>query len=142
VTGDDVDLVALHLAVEHHLGLTGLDALAQQFGHGLDIALVKQQFLGDLPVGEVQPHEIQAQDPHPQRLVMAGEDRARQIVEAAAAVLADVALARVLGVVSPIADDACAGARHAHRTLRPAHLTHHLKAFRVVDQPIQADKGR
>lgn len=58
VAGDHVHLVGLDLAAEH--GLLALDALAQLLRHALGVILVKAQFLADLPVGQVQAHEIQA----------------------------------------------------------------------------------
>jgi hypothetical protein len=60
VAGDDVHLVGLDLAVEHRQGLLALDALAQLLRHAPGVILVKAQFLADLPVGQVQAHEIQA----------------------------------------------------------------------------------
>ena len=87
---------------EPHRGLPGDDPLAQLRGHHLGVVLVEVQFLGDLLVGEVQAHEVQAQDPDPQRLVVAGEDGVGQVVEAAAAAVALVALPLRLGVVPPV----------------------------------------
>src|SRR3954451_397682 len=40
--------------------------------------------LGDLPVREVQAHQIQAQHPDPQRLVVAGQNGSGQVAEARA----------------------------------------------------------
>ena len=58
MTGHDVDLVGLHLTVEPHLGLALDQTLTKLAGHGLDIALVEVEFLGDLPVRQVEAHEI------------------------------------------------------------------------------------
>ena len=82
MTGHDVDLVSLHLTVEPDVGLTLDQTLAELAGHGLDGALVEVEFLGDLPVRQVEAHEIQAQHPGPQWLVMAGQNRAGEVVEA------------------------------------------------------------
>jgi hypothetical protein len=60
VAGDDVHLVGLDLAVEHRQRLLALDALAQLLRHAPGVILVKARFLADLPVGQVQAHEIQA----------------------------------------------------------------------------------
>ena len=53
-------------------------------------------------VREVEPHEIQAQYPHPQGLMMTGKDRVRQIVKASLAGLAQVALTLGLGVIASL----------------------------------------
>ena len=70
----------------------------------MDAVFIQTQFPGDLEIGEVQPHEIQAQDPDPSGLVMAGQDCPGQIVEAPAAPFATVTLAVVLRVIVAIAD--------------------------------------
>src|SRR2546426_194060 len=59
------------------------------------------EFCGNLVVRQVQPHEIQAQYPHPKGLMMTGEDRVRQIVEASLTGLAQVALTFGLSIVPP-----------------------------------------
>src|SRR3954452_23782821 len=106
-----VDLVDLHLAVEPRLGLALNQALAKLFGHGLDIALAEIEFLGDLPVRQVETHEVQAQHPDPQRLVMAGQNRAGQVVETRLAGLAQPDLARGTVVIA-------AGAAHGAAATR------------------------
>jgi len=49
-------------------------------GHRLHVRGAKVEFPGDLPVREVQAHEVQAQNPDPQRLVVRGQDRAGLVV--------------------------------------------------------------
>ena len=70
--GHDVDLVDLHLTLQPHGRGLGNQAAAQLLGHGVHVRHVEAQFLGDLTVRKVQTHEVQAQHPDPQRLVMAG----------------------------------------------------------------------
>src|SRR3954452_11876058 len=78
-------LVDLDLAPEPHRLDPGDQAGAELLGHELHVRLAQAQLLGDLPVREVEAHEVQAQNPDPQRLVMAGQDVAGQVVEAGAA---------------------------------------------------------
>jgi hypothetical protein len=66
------------------------------------VVLIEIEFLGNLLVREVEPHEIQAQYPHPQGLMMTGKDRVRQIVKTSLAGLAQVALPLGLGVITPL----------------------------------------
>ena len=121
-----VDLVDLHLAVEPRLGLALNQALAKLFGHGLDVALAEIEFLGDLPVRQVETHE--AQNPDPQRLMMAGQHRAGQVVETRLAELAQPALARGPVVIPAIADHVAATRRALH-TVRPALPTDQVEAL-------------
>src|SRR3954469_5233283 len=94
-----VDLVDLDLAPEPHRWKPGDQAGAELLGHELHVRLAQAQLLGDLPVREVEAHEVQAQNPDPQRLVVPGQDGAGQVVEAGAAGGAAVALPVRLGVV-------------------------------------------
>src|SRR4051812_20280520 len=96
---------SLDLAPEPHRRDPGDQAGAELLGHELHVRLAQAQLLGDLPVREVEAHEVQAQNPDPQRLVMAGQDGAGQVVEAGAAGGAAVALPVRLGVVPAVAGD-------------------------------------
>src|SRR4051794_9471438 len=122
MTGHDVDLVSLHLTVEPDVGLALDQTLAELGGHGLDVALVEIEFVGDLSVRQVEAHEIQTQHPDPQGLVMAGQNRAGEVVKACLAVLAQPALARVTGIVPAVPDNLAAGAGRAPHAVRPAML--------------------
>src|SRR6266508_4173793 len=73
--------------------------------HFLRVAFAEAQLLCDLPVREVQPHEIQTQYPKPQGLMMAGQRRVREIVETKLATFAKIALAMRLSVVMAVAHD-------------------------------------
>lgn len=50
VSGDHVNLVALHLTRQARGRLAGDDARAQLRGHPLRIVLIQTQFVGDLEV--------------------------------------------------------------------------------------------
>src|SRR5262249_26522194 len=91
VPGDDVDLVAFDFALEDDRRLVLDDALPQSRAHALGIVGIQLQFAGDLLVGEVQAEEIEADDPDPKGLMMAGEDGPGQVVEPARTGLAEVA---------------------------------------------------
>jgi len=105
VPGHHVHLVALDLAAERNLGLALDDPLTELGGHHLGIVGVDVQFLGDLLVGEIQPHEVQAQHPDPERLMVPGEDGVGQIIEPLVAAVAVVALSFPLGVVPAFLGD-------------------------------------
>ena len=66
------------------------------------VVLIAIECLGNVVVREVEPHEIQAQYPHPKGLMMTGKDRVRHIVKTSLAGLAQVALTLGLGVIAPL----------------------------------------
>jgi hypothetical protein len=142
VTGHDVDLVDLDLAFEPHRRELGGEPVPELLRHGLHVGLAEVQLLRELPVREVQAHQVAAQDPDPQRLVVARQDGAGQVVEARPAVLAAVALPLTLGVVVPVADHRRAAARGAAHALGPAPLPHQGVALRVVDQGREVHEAR
>ena len=88
-----IDFVALDLARQHDRGAAIDDPLAELLDHRPGVVLVHVELLGDLQAREVQPHQVQAGDPGPQRPVVAGEDGAGEVVEALPAAAAFVALA-------------------------------------------------
>jgi len=113
VTGHDVDLIDLYLATQHHFRCPGHQAIAELLRHGLHVRGAQAQFCCDLPVREVQAHEVQAQHPHPQGLMVSGQHRAGEIIKAPRARLASKALPVRLRVIVAIADDHAAFAATA-----------------------------
>ena len=134
MAGHDVDLVDLDLALQPHRDSLGDQAAAELLGHGLHIRPVEAQLLGDLTGGEVQAHEVQAQHPDPQRLVVPGQHGAGEIVEAPRTGLAPVALAVRLRVVAAVTHHGAATAPGTAHALRPAPLAHQGEALGIVDQ--------
>ena len=63
--GDDVDLIDLHLTRRLHRRDLGGQAGAQLLGHALHIGGTQVELLGDLPVRQVEAHEVEAQHPDP-----------------------------------------------------------------------------
>jgi hypothetical protein len=61
-------------------------------GHLLHIGALQVQFLGNLPVGQVQSHKIEAQYPYFEWLMMSGKNGVRQIIEAFATIFTFIAL--------------------------------------------------
>ena len=102
MASDNGDLITFHLIGSRRRGLLEHHALASLTCHLLRVVLIEIEFLGHVVVREVESHEIQAQYPHPQGLMMAGKDRVRHIVKASLAGLAQGALTLGLGVVEPL----------------------------------------
>ena len=90
--------------------------------------------MGNLVVRQVEPHEIQAQYPHPQGLMMASKDRIRQIVKAPLAGLAQVALTLGLRVIASLLGNIKTITMGAKDTVWPAEGADSLKTFGVVDE--------
>src|SRR5215212_6867059 len=109
-----------HLAFQPRFRGPGHQAAAPMLRHGLSVGRAQLQLQGDLPVGEVQPHEGEAQHPHPQGLMVPSQRRADEVVEASGARLAPIALPVRLRVVAPVADHRIAAAAGAAHTLAPA----------------------
>ena len=137
-----VRLIALDGVAQLDFGPVHHDAFAELAGHRLDVADTQIQLRGDLLIGQVQPHEIQTQDPGRQGLVMAREDGLGEIVEAAVAVLAAVALSVRLGFVGAVLGDVFGRASRASDPVGPAQLPHGFKALGVVDEVFNVDHGR
>ena len=140
--GHHVDLVDLDHALELHRGGVGDKALPQARGHRLDVIRIQIQFSGDLKIGEVEPHEIQAQYPNPKRLMMAGQDRPGQVIEATAAAFATVALALPLGLVMTITDHRMARTTGTANAIGPTMLTDQLVAPPIINERGEVDKLR
>jgi hypothetical protein len=129
-----IDFVAFDLAREGHRGSAIDDPLTQELDHRPNVILVQVEFLGDLQAREVQSHEIQADDPGPQRLAVVGEDGAGEVVEPLPTSAALVALAVGLGVVSAVLDDRGGRTPGASHAVGPTHGPDRLVALGVVDE--------
>ena len=155
VPSHDVNFVAFHLALQFHRRRSGGQAAAQLLRHGLRSRSAQAQLQSHLPIGEIQSHEVEAQHPHPQRLVVPGQHhraaiprremprsgiKAGQVVETPGARLALISLLTGLRVVASVLDDDAAVTHGAADTFRPAVLAHQREAFGVVDQARKVDQ--
>jgi hypothetical protein len=129
-----IDFVALDLAFEHHNGTAIDDPLTEFLDHHLNVVAVHVEFLGDLQARQVQPHEVQANDPGLKGLVVACEDGPCEVVKPPLTSVAVVALAMRLGVITPVLDDRLGRAVGADDPVGPAHLPDGLVAPGVVDE--------
>src|SRR3954463_5274684 len=94
----------------------------------------------DLAVRQVYSHEVRAQDPGRNGLMMSGQNGSRQVIEAVLACLAQVSLAASLAIVMTVADHASVTAVKADNAVRPAELTNDVIALRFVEQGRQLDQ--
>src|SRR5215217_1784924 len=98
------------------------------------------EFRGNLPVGQVQTQEVEAQYPDPQRLVVPGQHCPAEVVKARRARLAAIPLSMRLCVVVPVPDHRVAAASRTTDALWPAVLAHQGEALRVVEQGGEVDR--
>ena len=116
----NIDFIAFDFTAEDLDGLALDDPFAELGGHRLGLVGVEIQLLSDLFIGEVQAHEVEAEDPDPQWLVMTGEDGAGQVIEELLTGLASVALACRLGRVMALLGDPPGRAVWTSHPLGPA----------------------
>src|SRR4051812_42925429 len=102
VSGNDIDFVSLDRAFQRRLGDFGNQTFAKMRRHL--VIVVQAQLLSDLLVRQVQPHEIQTQDPGSKRLMVSGQNSTGQVIEPRAAVLTPVPLPISLGFIMAMAD--------------------------------------
>src|SRR4051812_29932242 len=137
MSGHHIDLVALDLPLQDDRGATLDDPLAKLLDHRPGVVLVDVKLLGDLQSREVQAHEVEAGDPGPKRLMMAGEDGVGQVVEALAAAPALVPLAMGFGVIPAVLDDRMRKALRTGHAVGPTHLPDRLVAPGVVEEVLE-----
>ena len=107
----------------------------------MSIIFVEVKLLGDLRIGEVEPHEIQTQNPDAKRLMMTSKNGVGQIVKTSFTGFALVALSRGLSVIMPLFGDLRTVAMGAPNAVRPAHVADGGETFGVVHQRLQVDHG-
>jgi hypothetical protein len=100
----------------------------------LRVVLLEIEFVGNVAVREVESHEIQAQYPHSQGLMMASKDRIRQSVKASLAGLAQVALTLGLRVIASLLGNIKTITMGARDPVWPAEGADRLKTFSIIDE--------
>ena len=134
-----IDFVALDLAFKNDRRTAINDPLTQLLDHRLDIISVHVEFLGDLQTREIQTHEVQANNPGAQGLMMAGEDGSSEVVKPPLTSVAEVSLPVRLGVITAVLDDGLGRAMGAYDAVGPSHIADGLEALGVVDEVADVD---
>jgi hypothetical protein len=132
----DVNFVAFNFSTELEGGLFGIHSRAQGFGHILNVILVQIQLGCDLHVRQIQAHQVKAQYPNSQWLVVPLEDSPAQIVEIGATALAVVPLTSWLGLVVSVSNHLTAAAIRAAYTVWPPDIADGVKAFGIIDKSV------
>jgi hypothetical protein len=122
------------MAPLNRMGFFSHDPFAQLAGHALHFIDQQIQLSGDLAVGQVQPHQVQADHPHLQWTMMPFQNRATQIVELLLTALAHIALAVGIAIMmAPFLDLMRPTFRTGH-AIGPAQLAYNLITLRIVNQ--------
>ena len=136
----DVDLVAFNFSTELYGGLFSIHSRAQGPGHVLNVVFVEIELGCNLQVRQIQTHQVKAQNPDAQRLMVSFEDGSREIVEIDVTALAMVPLASRLGLITSVSNNLGAAALWAAYAFRPSDVTDSVEAFGIVDQVIDLDE--
>lgn len=142
MTGHDIDLVALYVPRQDGVRLAGNNPLSQLLGHPLHIVWVQPQLVGNLGIRQVQTHEIQTQNPNPQRLMMPRQHRLRQIVKIAVATLTPIFLSCGLSGVPPLLRDVRCATVRTTDPVGPTQLAQGFIALDVIQQVLKVDHRR
>jgi hypothetical protein len=129
-----IDFVAFDVARKLDRWLPIDDSLAKLLDHGSRVTRAQLEFLGDLQTRQVETHEIQANDPGLQWLMMTGENGIGEVIEALSTRMTLVSLPVWLGFVSTILDDPVRRAMRTSNTMGPAQGLDGLEALRFVDE--------
>jgi hypothetical protein len=81
VPSDQVHLIDLNRARQFRGGGRRHHPFPKLPGQHLGIIFIDAQLVSDLAVTQIQPHQVQPRDPHPQRSMVARKHSAREIVE-------------------------------------------------------------
>ena len=73
MSGYNIDLVTLYLVLKDNIRTFFTDSLSQLLSHFLYVILVQIEFVGYLPVRQIQGHQIQAMHPDFQRSMVSGK---------------------------------------------------------------------
>ena len=139
VARDDIHLIAFNLTFQDGWFLLIRNLLAEPHGHLLSLRDRQIQFTGDLAIRQVEPHEIRAQHPNPQRLMVPRENGVGQIIKTTVTFAAAISLATRFGRIVPVLDDLTAIAMRTTNTLRPAQIAYHLITLCIVNQAVNCN---
>src|SRR5262245_19679367 len=92
------------------------------------------QLVGNLLIRHIQPHKIQTQDPHFQRLMMSSKDGVGQIIKTFVTVVTFIALTSWFRVIKATLNNLFRLTRGTPNTIGPAQLTNRLITLHLVDE--------
>src|SRR5262249_42382039 len=115
------------------------NATTQRSRHLICITLIDGQLVGNLLIRHIQPHKIQTQYPHFQRLMMSSKDGVGQIIKTFVTVVTFIALASWFRVIKATLHNLFRLTRGTHNAVGPAQLTNRLITLHLVDEICDVD---
>src|SRR5262245_21529882 len=97
------------------------------------------QLVGNLLIRPIQPHKIQTQDPHFQRLMMSSKDGVGQSIKPCVTVVTFIALTSWFRVIKATLHNLFRLTRGTHNAVGPAQLTNRLITLHLVDEICDVD---
>src|SRR5215472_6256254 len=110
------------------------NATTQLRRHLIGITLIDGQLVGNLLIRYIQPHKIQTQYPHFQRLMMSSKDGVGQVIKACVTVVTLIALTGRFRVIKAALDHMLRLTRGTLDTIRPAQRTNRLLTLHIIDE--------
>jgi hypothetical protein len=95
----DIDFVAFYLTRKYDLGLLGKNAISKLRRHLVRTVGVQAKLLANLCIGQVEPHEVEAQYPYAKRLVVACKNGSSEIIKVSSAIPAMITLPISLSLI-------------------------------------------
>ena len=132
VSSDQVNLVDFHGARKVWGGGGLHHPLPKLPGQLLGIIFVDSQFMGDLAIAQIQPHQVQPGNPDPQWLVMARKHRSSQVVKLLLTCQTAISLSGTLTLVPALFGDLVHVAVRTPHPFWPAVGPDDLKTLVVV----------
>src|SRR6266853_3026848 len=105
----------------------------------IGIPLIEGPLVGNVLIRQIQPHKIQTQYPHFQRLMMSSKDGVGPVIKACVTVVALRALTGRFRVIKAPRDDVCGLTRGTHDAVGPAQLTNRLITLDIIDEMLDVD---
>ena len=132
-----IDFIALDIARQHHGRLLRHDPFTPLSRPVVDTVFIQVQLPSNLSIRQVQPQEIQTQQPHSQRLMRARKNGVGEVIEVVFATPAGVTLPAGLSLIqSPFGHLWRVTMRTSH-PFGPAPFSHRFKALLIVDQRLE-----
>ena len=103
------------------------------------VIFMKIKFIGNLLIGKIQSHHVQANDPRTKRLVMPFENRIGEIVELFLAGLAFISLPSRLRTMESALGNIFRITSRATQSIRPTEIANTLETLFVIEQGVNPD---
>src|SRR5215471_12936564 len=96
------------------------DPATQRSRHLIRITLMERQLVGNLLIRQIKSHEIEAQDPHLQRLMVSSKNSVGQIIKTLVTVVTFIALTSGFRVIKATLNNLLRRTRGTRDAIRPA----------------------